>query len=113
MYFSRGIVLSNFLTAGLPGDYNQDGTVNAADYTVWRNNLGSGTSLPNDDTPGVAADDYTRWKTHFDETGGAGSGATAFASALAAVPEPASQWLFGVAAIVLACYRPTRNDERY
>jgi hypothetical protein len=24
----------------IPGDYNQDGAVNAADYTVWRNSLG-------------------------------------------------------------------------
>ena len=26
--------------AGLPGDYNNDGKVDAADYTVWRNHLG-------------------------------------------------------------------------
>ena len=47
---------------GLPGDYNQDGTVDAADYVVWRKNLGSSTSLANDDTPGVGPDDYTRWR---------------------------------------------------
>ena len=69
------IVLSNFLVAAIPGDYNQNGIVDAADYTVWRNNLGSGTSLPNDDTPGVGQDDYTRWKTHFGQTAGSGSGA--------------------------------------
>ena len=40
-------------TAGLSGDYNNDGTVNAADYTVWRNNLGATTVLPNDATPGT------------------------------------------------------------
>ena len=33
------VVLSNFL-AGLPGDYNQNGTVDAADYVRWRNNIG-------------------------------------------------------------------------
>ncbi len=42
----------------LPGDYNNDGTVDAADYAVWRNNLGSPNSLPNDDTPGVDQADY-------------------------------------------------------
>ena len=66
-------VLSLVAAAGLPGDYNQDHVVNAADYTVWRNNLGSGTALPNDDTAGVGPDDYTRWKTHFGETSGSGS----------------------------------------
>ena len=50
-----------------PGDYNQNGIVDAADYTVWRDNLGSGTSLPNDGTPGVGHDDYVRWKIHFGE----------------------------------------------
>jgi hypothetical protein len=44
----------------LPGDYNLDNVVDAADYVVWRKNLGSGTSLPNDDTDGVGQDDYTR-----------------------------------------------------
>ena len=28
------------LAADLPGDYNLDGTVNAADYTVWRDSFG-------------------------------------------------------------------------
>ena len=39
----------------LPGDYNGDGIVDAADYTRWRNNLGSTTTLLNDDTSGVGA----------------------------------------------------------
>ena len=70
----------------LPGDYNQDGTVDAADYTLWRDNLGSTTSLANDDTPGVGQDDYTRWKANFGQSAGNGSGG----SANAAVPEPAT-----------------------
>jgi hypothetical protein len=78
------IVLSSFLAAGVPGDYNQNGVVDAADYTLWRNNLGSGASLPNDDTPGVGQDDYTRWKTNFGQTAGSGSAA----SSNVAVPEP-------------------------
>jgi hypothetical protein len=74
---------------GLPGDYNEDHVVNAADYTVWRNNLGSSTALPNDDSAGVAADDYDRWKTNFGQTLGNG--------AASAVPEPASLALLLVA----------------
>jgi hypothetical protein len=77
------IVLSEFeLAAGLLGDYNQDGFVNAADYTVWRNNLGSLTSLPNDSSSGVGPDDYERRKSHFGESAGSGSGATGSAGAV-------------------------------
>ena len=71
----------------LPGDYNQDGSVDAADYTVWRNNLGSSVSLPNDDTMGVDLDNYDRWKAAFGETA-AGSGSAIVGAA--AVPEPAA-----------------------
>jgi PEP-CTERM motif len=75
------------------GDYNEDGTVDAADYTVWRNNLGSGTALPNDDIPGVGPDDYVRWKSHFGQTA---SGAGAVANV--AVPEPTTSLLLMLAA---------------
>ncbi len=59
----------------LPGDYNNNGVVDAADYTVWRDGLGTTYS----------AADYDVWKTHFGDTS-PGSGALASA----AVPEPAS-----------------------
>ena len=72
------------VVSGLPGDYNQNGIVDAADYTVWRNNLGSATALPNDDTAGVGPDDYDRWKANFGQTLGSGLGT----GATAAVPEP-------------------------
>ncbi len=60
-------------TAGLPGDYNLDGTVNLADYTVWRDSNGSSTSLPNENpdatTPGVVdQEDYQFWKSQFGAT---------------------------------------------
>ena len=71
-------------SAGIPGDYNTNGVVDAADYVLWRNNLNGGTSLPNDDTPGVGQDDYTRWRTHFGEIAGSGLAA----SMPAVVPEP-------------------------
>ena len=54
---------------GVPGDYNNDGTVNSADYVVWRNHLGTSTLLPNDSTPGaVDPEDYEVWKSHFGST---------------------------------------------
>lgn len=85
----------------IPGDYNQNGTVDAADYTVWRDNLDSGTALPNDDTAGVGQDDYTRWKNNFGQSAGSGAAANA-------VPEPASCMLLLVAIIALVA-RPRCN----
>jgi len=72
------------------GDYNQNGVVDAADYTVWRNNLnGPATSLPNRNpanTGNVNQADYTYWKSRFGATTGSGGGALAAGGA--AVPEP-------------------------
>jgi uncharacterized protein YjbI with pentapeptide repeats len=58
-----------------PGDYNNNGVVDAADYVVWRKNYGTQTS-------------YDTWRAHFGQPSGAGIGASA--SANAAVPEPAT-----------------------
>ena len=70
-----------------------------------RNDLGSGTSLANDDTAGVGPDDYARWRAHFGRTAGSGAGATANSSTNASsnVPEPTSLLLLmiGWAAIGL------------
>jgi autotransporter-associated beta strand protein len=88
-------------TETVPGDYNFNGIVDAADYTVWRNNLGSGTALPNDDSPGVGPDDYDRWKAHFGMTASSGAGA----GSSAAAPEPGSFGLLVVALISFAMRR--------
>jgi hypothetical protein len=72
----------------LAGDYNNDHVVNAADYTVWRNNLGaadeSSLNGNGDGMNGVDQGDYTRWKDNFGATAGAG------AVGGGAVPEPSS-----------------------
>jgi hypothetical protein len=49
------------------GDYNKDSVVNAADYTVWRNTLGSMSDLRADgDKNGVIQQaDYDYWKARF------------------------------------------------
>jgi hypothetical protein len=57
---------------GLPGDFNNNGKVDAADYVVWRNNPG-----------GFPADAYTTWRSHFGQTAGSGT-------ELNNVPEPAA-----------------------
>jgi hypothetical protein len=66
----------NAVPVGVPGDYNSDGIVNAADYTVWRNHLGQSFTLPNEVagvTPNqVTQEDYTAWKTRFGNTSSGG-----------------------------------------
>ena len=79
------LTIDNFKTEsiGLAVDYNEDGTVNAADYTVWRDG-----GSPDDSQAG-----YDLWKANF---GNSGSG-----SGSAAVPEPVSAALVVVGLIGL------------
>jgi autotransporter-associated beta strand protein len=95
---------------GVAGDYNNDGTVNAADYTLWRNNLGSNFQLQNEGgiTPGVVDQaDYDYWKSRFGATSGAGSGGLAGNSA---VPEPASAMLIAMGLGLCAVIGRRRRD---
>src|SRR5690606_17102385 len=79
------------LVATLKGDFNADGVVDAADYTVWRNNLGALNEMAlngnGSGTNGVDAADYLLWKENFLSTNGAAAAAH-FASTQ--VPEPAT-----------------------
>lgn len=70
----------------LPGDYNEDGLVDAGDYSVWRDALDSNTVLPNDTTPNaVTQADYDVWVANFGAiaaaaaSGGASLGSEAIA----------------------------------
>ena len=81
-----------------PGDYNADGTVNAADYTSWRNTLGDGLKAG---SPGRRRQQQRSgcrrlhvWKNNFGNvTPGSGGGAGGLG-----VPEPASNLLIFAAA---------------
>jgi hypothetical protein len=91
-------VVPTYVTVpGVAGDYNSDGTVNAADFTIWRDHLNQNFQLANEGgiTPGVVNQaDYNFWKSRFGATSGAGS-----ASLSAAVPEP-SAWILAMAVAV-------------
>ena len=103
-YFST-IVQLEVVAAPLPGDYNQDGIVDAADYTVWRDHLGSAAVLPNDATPGVVdASDYAVWKTNFGN-----SYSSASFAATANVPEPSTLLLVGIAVSLALNLRRQKN----
>jgi len=91
------------LTIGLDaqplwGDFNDDGRVDSADYTVWRNNLGAADDSKildrGDGVAGIDSGDYEIWKTHFG--GSLGQGGLAAGE----VPEPSSA-LGGLVASVL------------
>ena len=84
------------------GGGNHDGTVNAADYPIWRDNRGAPdeTALNNngDGLNGVDQADYVLWKNNYGAAAGAGGGA--------AVPEPsAALLLVGLALCITGARR--------
>lgn len=85
-----------FEVGSLVGDYNGDGSVDAADYTVWRD---GGPLLNETASPGVVdAADYEAWADNY--------GATVSAIGAAAVPEPTALVLLAIAATAgMACRR--------
>ncbi|HVT29351.1 MAG TPA: dockerin type I domain-containing protein [Lacipirellulaceae bacterium] len=87
--FFDNLTLVN-LTAPLTGDFNHDGQVDAADYTIWRKTLGSSTNLAADANLNSVVDalDFQLWRSNFEASESSGSGAIANV----AVPEPAT-WL--------------------
>ena len=73
----------------LPGDYNRDGMVNAADYIVWRDTFGSNNNLAadNDSSGLIDAQDYESWKANYGRPSGS---ASATFSPVHGVPEPSA-----------------------
>ncbi len=68
----------------LPGDFSGDGVVDAADYVVWREHLGTT----------LTQTDYDTWRAHFGE-----SAAGAPFAVSSAVPEPTSWWLIAISVV--------------
>jgi hypothetical protein len=92
----------------LAGDYDRDGTVDAADYTVWRDSLGDkvgqGTGADGDGGGRVGLPDYEVWKANFGNSSGGGVG-----SGGVSVPEPAGISVVAVALAALAGNRRRSN----
>jgi probable HAF family extracellular repeat protein len=86
-----------FLLSPLPGDFNGNGAVDAADYVVWRKGLGTTYTQA----------DYDVWRAHFGQTAGSGSGA----NANAAVPEPITLVLL-MFAVASWCIRRVRAASK-
>jgi hypothetical protein len=86
--------------AAVPGDFNDDGSVDAADYALWRKNDGTNNALPNDNNLGtpIRAAHYNLWRANFGATSASGAGS------IGGVPEPASAALL-LLAVAYLCAR--------
>jgi hypothetical protein len=78
----------------LPGDLNSDGTVDTADYVVWRKGLGTT----------YTAAGYDDWRAHFGQSVSSGAAESQSRAELfsSAVPEPSAWWISVIAAAALA-----------
>ena len=99
---NSGYVLDNVTATGfediLLGDFNFDGTIDVADYTILQDNFGTGTTFGEGDLNfdgTVGLDDFIALKAAFNAPAGA-----------AAVPEPAGRFsLLGIASVALLLRR--------
>jgi hypothetical protein len=92
----------------VPGDYNYDGAVNAADYVLWRKAVGqtgSGLTADGNQNGSVDAADYDMWRAHFSQPAGSGSAA----STITTIPEPASLSILLAAGLVILLQRNTHR----
>ena len=76
LVLDSGSITVPMIDNGLPGDYNHDQQVNAADYTLWRDGFGqSGAGLVADGNGDgtVNQEDYDLWRAGFGATAGGAS----------------------------------------
>jgi hypothetical protein len=100
--YDRVFMLQVPVAVTLAGDYNASGKVDAADYVLWRDKLGTLTTVPNDTTPGwLAPGDYNVWRTNYGRTAGAGATVEA-----ASIPEPS---MLVLAMIGVLAFAPGRS----
>ncbi len=100
LYDANSVMLA--VVPALPGDFNANGVVDAADYVLWRKSDGT-------------QDGYNIWRTHFGETIAAvGSFATPGSNAQATiVPEPMNHLLlFATPLLTVMLYRRRINSEK-
>jgi hypothetical protein len=104
------VIIRESTATALPGDYNNDQLVDAADYVVWRKNLGTDFNLngngdENGDSAGIVdVADYAWWRQHFGNPN-LGAGSASLPGVGSAVPEPHG---FVLLVIVLFCTSLTR-----
>lgn len=100
-----GLAISNPTIPDLPGDYDNDGMVDADDYLKWRNDFGmTGEDLDSDGNADgiVDAADYTIWRDNLETTAAVG---------VVSAPEPASGFL-AMAVLALFVDRRRKGGQR-
>lgn len=111
MWNIAALTTTGEIAVSIVGDYNGDGSVDAADYTVWRSALNDQvTAFTGADGNGdglVDASDYQVWIANY----GNDIASLSQASALASVPEPVSSSLSFIAMMLGAMFR-ARSQSR-
>ena len=92
----------------LPGDFDRNGRVDAADYSLWRSQFGSTSELAADGNGNgvVDAADYVAWRRHF------GTAANSLAAKPQSIPEPPAGWLTLCSLCALWQVRFSNRKER-
>ncbi len=104
-YFA-GFGILTVAPAGLPGDFNNDGKVDAGDYVTWRKNDGANATLPNDGGAGDQAARYTLWRTNFGKPPGSGAELVDGGQ----VPEPGALLLMATGVLAMCAGQRRRAD---
>jgi hypothetical protein len=86
-----------FTIAPLPGDFNDDGVVDTADFSIWRKGLGTIYTQA----------DYDVWHANFGQTRATAAGASLAAGT---IPEPAAIVLFSTFAALASALLRCRTD---
>lgn len=91
------------LVQGVTGDYNNNGKVDAADYVIYRDNVGTTNVLPNDPIGGtIGAAQFNQWRAAFGNMAGSGLGA-------GEVPEPMAVMMAVMGLVGLGLNRARRG----
>lgn len=89
----------------LAGDFNDDGTVDAADYTTWRDALGTAALLAGDATPeSIGGADHDTWRLNYGRTA-----PSALHAAARAVPEPCGVGFVAMSILLSGCLGGSRT----
>jgi cyclophilin family peptidyl-prolyl cis-trans isomerase len=93
---------------GIAGDYNLDGVVDAADYTLFRDTLGSSTNLAADGNFNgvIDAADYAVWRAAFGQ-----SASGSLVGGPAVVPEPSTLLLAAGGLLVMMAQKKRASNE--
>ena len=88
----------------LPGDYNNNGTVDAGDYVVFRKYFNTTHVLPNDSIGGtIGPAQFNQWRANFGKPSGSGV-------SVGTVPEPTALFLL-LAGILATCFHRGKQSR--